>query len=174
MKTILAIIGSLMIMVSTAFAETPFFNHESGQWTIEGYRGDMNYCSASTFWDDGSFLTFFVTDKDEAHIVVYNKKWNIIDPVGHFPEYQATIRFFGDYPAKQGTIDYDLKDNQTVVLTNVNTKFLDNWIKYQVMVLVMPGDIGEMKIGLSGTKDAVGLMGDCLNQLAGKTSGQNL
>jgi hypothetical protein len=41
------------------------------------------------------------------------------------------------------------------------------------MNVIMPGDIGQMEVGLGGTKYAVNLMGDCLNQLSAK-SGLNL
>lgn len=164
---------SLMLMVGAAQAEQQFYQQNAGQWSVEGFRGDMNYCAASTFWDNGSYITFFVTDKDVASILIHNTEWNIGDPLGYYSGYTATLRFFGKYPSEQGTIDYELKDAKTVLLANVNTKFLNDWSRFEVMNVIMPGDIGQMEVGLGGTKYAVNLMGDCLNQLSAK-SGLNL
>lgn len=170
-KLLIGACMSLMLMVGAAQAEQ-FYDQNTGQWTVEGYRGDTNYCAASTFWDNGSYVTFFVTDKDVASIIVHNTQWNIGDPIGYFNGYTATLRFFGKYPSEQGTINYELKDTQTVILHNVNSEFLNDWIKFEAMNIVMPGDIGQLTVGLAGTKDAVAYMGDCLNRLAGK-SGQS-
>ncbi len=170
-KFLVGVCLSLMMMAGAAHAEQ-FYNQDSGQWTVEGFRGDLNYCAASTFWEDGSYFTFYVTDNETANVIVHNKSWNIADPIGNFKGYTATLRFFGKYPSEQGTIDYDLRDAQTIVLPNVNVEFLNDWTKFDAMNLIMPGDIGHMTIGLEGTKSAVGLMGDCLNQLDRK-NGQN-
>lgn len=170
-KFLVGVCVSLMLMAGSAYAEQ-FYDQNSGQWTVEGFRGESNYCAASTFWDDGSYFTFFVTDNEQASVIVHNKKWNIGDPIGHFKGYLATLRFFGKYPSEQGTIEYNLRDTQTIVFPNVNMEFLKDWTRFDAMNLIMPGDIDHMTIGLDGTKNAVILMGDCLNNLSGK-SGQS-
>jgi hypothetical protein len=172
-KLLLGVAVSVMLLTGAAHAQQQFYKQDAGQWTVEGFRGDMNYCAASTFWDNGSYITFFVTDKDVANILIHNKDWNIGDPVGYFKGYTATLRFFGKYPSEQGTIEYELKDAQTVLLPNVNIEFLKDWSRFDVMNVIMPGDISQMEVGLGGTNSAVSLLGECLNQLSAK-SGQNL
>lgn len=170
-KLLIGACMTLMVMAGAAQA-AQFYHQDSGQWTVEGFRGEDNYCAASTFWDNGSYVTFYVTDNNVANIIVHNTEWNIGDPVGYYNGYTATLKFFGKYPSEQGTIDYNLRDAQTVILENVNTEFLKDWTRFEAMNIVMPGDIGQMTVGLAGTKDAVSYLGECLNQLSGK-SGQN-
>lgn len=171
-KIMTAAVMSLALLTTTAYADQ-FYKKDAGQWTVEGFKGETNFCSASTFWPNDSYVSFFVTDQKQANILVHNTEWNIGDPTGHFNGYKATIRFFGKYPSEQGTIDYNLTDAQTVLLQDVNVEFLKDWTKFDAMVIIMPGDISQMSVGLDGTNVAVSLMGECLDQLTGK-SGQNL
>ena len=175
-KFLTGAIASLALLTTAAIAEDnadKFYNYEAGQWLVEGFKGELSFCAATTFWKNDSYVSFFVTADDTASILVHNTEWNIGDPAGHYNGYKATLRFFGKYPGEQGTIDYTLKDTQTVVLENVNVEFLKDWVKFDTMVLLMPGDIGQMTIGLSGTSDAVDHLGECLNQLSSKP-GTNL
>ena len=174
MKKLLAsAVLSLCLMAGTASAEE-FYRKQAGQWTVEGFQKDIAICAASTFWDNGSYVSFFVSENG-AYVMVHNTQWNIGDPPGAFKGYQATLRFFGKYNPDEGVVDYKLTDNQTVVLLNVNEKFLQAWTKYDTMVILMPGDIGQMTVGLGGTNAIVSYMGECL-EMAEKVSGpkQNL
>lgn len=158
---------ALAISSSTAYAGlTQFYQRELGQWTIEGYRGDKEFCSAKTYWTDGSYASLFVLRKsDEISLYLHNSGWNIGDPSGVYKEYVATIHFTGTAGMDSGTITYELVDSQTVVLRNVNDQFLDNWVRYRTMEIVMPGNIGRMTIGLSGTSDLVPAFVDCVTKL---------
>lgn len=164
MKKLLATAAlSLLMLSGVALAESErFYRKDAGQWTVEGFHGDSDICAASTFWDNGSYISFFVSNNG-ANVMVHNSQWNIGDPIGYFKGYQARLRFFGKYDPDEGTVDYELKDPQTVLLTNVNEKFLEAWTKYDTMVILMPGDIGQMTVGLNGTNAVVQYMGECLN-----------
>lgn len=153
---------SLFMVVGAANAEQ-FYRKEAGQWSVEGFKEEQTICAATTYWDNGSYVSFFITIGGGANVMIHNKEWNIGDPLGSYKGYQATLRFFGKYNPDEGVVDYKLQDNQTVVLLNVNEKFLESWTKYDTMVLLMPGDIGQMTVGLGGTNEIVGYMGDCLN-----------
>lgn len=177
-KVILGAIAALVMTAGAAFsASEKFYAKETGQWIVEGIKdGDLVYCAASTFWSDGSFFTFYITDDDRATIIIHNTKWNIGDPVGHFKGYQATFSFFGDLDPYQGKADYELQDAQTIVIPNITKNFYEQWIKYNVLSIVMPGDITKMDIGLSGTSAAVLNLGECLTKVEKKSSsnGQSL
>jgi hypothetical protein len=179
MKPIItSLIAAATLAISTiaAYAElTQFYQRELGQWTIEGYRGDKNFCSAKTYWPNGSYASLFIIKgSDELSLYLHNKEWNISDPAGAYKEYQATIHFTGSTGMDSGTITYELVDNQTVVLRNVNDKFLDNWVRFRTMEIVMPGNIGRMTMGLTGTRDLVPAFVDCVEYLNGKKQGTNL
>jgi Phr family secreted Rap phosphatase inhibitor len=175
-KMLLGTIVSLALLSGVAYSQTDenFFRKESGQWTVEGIKAEgLTVCAATTFWANGSYVTFYINSKDEANILAHNTEWNIADPVGFYKGYTATLNFFGKYEPDTGTIDYTLIDNQTIGFKGVNTTFLESWMKYDVMVIIMPGDIKDMKVGLGGTKEVTAYMGECLNIMKNKKSGQN-
>lgn len=177
-KVILSAMAALVMTTGAAFADTTkFYAKESGQWTVEGIKdGALTYCAASTFWDNGSFFTFYITSDKKANIIIHDSGWNITDPVGHFDGYTATFNFFGKYSPFQGTADYELQDAQTIVIPNVTVSFFEQWTKYDVLNIIMPGSVTKVDIGLKGTSDAVSFLGDCINRMENKssTSGQPL
>ena len=166
-KVILSAAAALVLATGAAFADNTkaFFHKDDDQWTVEGIAdGDLTYCSASTKWGNDSYFIFYVTDKDVANVIVHNETWNIQDPVGHFKGYSATFSFFGNSDPYQAVGDYKLIDPQTIGIPDVNDKFYVNWIKYDVLTIVMPGDISKIDIDLHGTKEAINDMGDCLSK----------
>lgn len=173
---VLAIILSFCIPAAVQAGGTRFFQKEIGQWTIEGYRGEVEYCNAKTYWPNGSYAALVVAKGDpNMSLYLHNKDWNIGDPSGTLPEYVATIHFFSNNNGRDsGTIKYELIDSQTVILVNVNDKFIDNWVNYASMEIVMPGTIGRMSIGLGGTRDLVPAFVECIDQLNGNKQGTNL
>lgn len=166
---ITSLIAAAMLSTSAiaAHAElTQFYQRELGQWTIEGYRGDKSFCSAKTYWPNGSYASLFVVrNSDQISLYLHNTDWNIGDPAGMYKEYVATVYFTGNAGMDSGTISYELIDNQTVVLRNVNDQFLDNWVRFRSMEIVMPGTIGRMAIGLDGTQGLIPAYVDCVTKL---------
>lgn len=177
LKTISTILLAITFLSVNASANTTkFYNKDVGQWTIEGYRGDPEFCSAKTFWDNGSYMSLFsVKNEKQMGLYIHNKEWNISDPTGFFPEYVATIHFFGKQNGRDsGTIEYELIDNQTIILRNVNEQFIKNWIIFAQMEIVMPGNIGRMSVGLNGTRELTPAFVECIEILEGKNYGTNL
>ena len=170
MKSILtSMIAAITLVMSSLAAHADlyqFYQRDLGQWTIEGYRGDKNFCSAKTYWPNGSYASLFVMKgSDQLSLYLHNNDWKIGDPAGMYKEYEATVHFSGAAGMDSGTISYELIDNQTVVLRNVNDKFLNNWVLYRTMEIVMPGNIGRMIIGLDGTRDLTLAYVDCITKL---------
>lgn len=168
-------IFSAFLVAATIFTTAPtvsaatnqFFQQQVGQWSVEGYYGDNNYCTVKTYWDNGSFISVFNTkNSNEISIYIYNTQWNIGDPSGTDPAYTSTIHFLSNkYGRTSGTISYELIDSQTVILRNINDNFLKDWIAYDAMEIVMPGDIGRIQVGLSGTKAILPVFADCIDKL---------
>ena len=173
---VLALILSFCLPAAAQAGSAQFFQKEIGQWTIEGYRGEVEYCNAKTYWPNGSYAALVVAKGDpNMSLLLHNKEWNIGDPSGTLPEYAATIHFLGRQNGRDtGTISYELIDSQTIMLGNVNEKFIDNWINYASMEVVMPGNIGRMSIGLGGTRDLVPAFLECIDQLNSNKQGTSL
>lgn len=179
-KLIVSTIAALAIFAGAASAEDStekFYSKDSGQWMVEGFHGsEATYCSATTLWNDGSFVSFYVTSEKSVNLMVHNKEWNIADPVGNYKGYQATFRFFSsNIDPDQGTADYTLNDPQTVIFPNINLEFLKSWTKYETMTIQMPGSIAKMDVGLSGTRNVTGYLGECITAMEKLSkTGQNL
>lgn len=165
-KTIGAVLG-LALMITPAFALSQFYQGNSGQWTIEGYTGGKNFCSAKTYWDGGaSYMSLFnMQGSDVFSLMIHNEDWYIGDSRGL---YDLVVEFNGaaGYDAMPGT--YELKDRQTIIIRDLTEAFLINWIKYREMTLVMPGNIQSFRIGLIGTSDSVDMFSECIEMLNGE------
>lgn len=179
-KLILGAMAALVMTTGAALSDvSKFYRKDSGAWTVEGIKDDkLVYCAASTFWGNGdeSFFTLYITADKETNIIIHNTAWNIGDPAGHYKGYSAKFSFFGDSSPFQGDADYELQDAQTIVIPNVTRNFYEQWIKYSVLNIVMPGDISTINLNLKGTSDALTYMADCTNQMENKSSsnGQSL
>lgn len=173
LTTIVAALFSTAIITNSAHAALEqFYNREIGQWNIEGFRGDLDFCSAKTYWNNGSYISLYsIKNQNNLSLYVHNTDWNISDPTGQFAEYLATIHFSGQTGRDSGTIEYELVDNQTVILRNVNNKFIENWVLFSQMEIVMPGNIGRMLVGLDGTRDLTPAFVECIEILEGKRFG---
>ena len=62
-------------------------------------------------------------------------------------------------------MDFELVDPQTIILRGLKEKFLNDWVDYRTMKLVMPNGIPSMTIGLTGTADATASFVECLEIL---------
>ena len=163
-KTIGAVLG-LALMITPAFALSQFYQGNSGQWTIEGYVGNKNFCSAKTYWGNDSYMSLFnMRGSDTFSLWIHNENWNIVDERGL---YDIVINFSGSagYDSMPGT--YELLDNQTIVIRNLTDAFIANWIQYRVMTIDMPGNIAGFRIGLTGTSDSVDMFDECIYMLNG-------
>ena len=152
------------IMSSPALALEQFYHHEVGQWAIEGFTGEKNFCSAKTYWPTDSYMSLFnMKGSDELALYVHNSDWNISGDYGSY--YQGKITFTGRAGYDDGGAPFELQDSQTIIFRNLTQEFLVNWVKYRNMKIVMPNDIPDITVGLVGTAAATEAYIDCIDHL---------
>lgn len=163
-KTLLAAVAALTLFATPAFALNQFYDVTSGNWKIEGYTGEKNFCSAKTFWADGSYVSLFnMRGSNTFSLYVHNKDWDIAGDFGS--TYSGRMEFTGSAGSDQGTMQFELKDSKTIIVRNLTDSFLRNWIIYRTMIIVMPNDIPNMAMDLTGTSSLVNSFNDCIDHL---------
>lgn len=164
MKKLIAAVLALALSITPAFALTQFYEVKSGQWSIEGFVGEKNFCSAKTYWENQSYVSLFILKGDnKVNLMVHNTDWVINGDYGS--NYTGRLLFRGKAGTTGGEATFELMDPQTIVIRDVTDRFLSDWIKYREMVIVMPNDIPNMVIGLSGTAASTEAILECLNLL---------
>lgn len=164
-KKLTAAALGLALMITPAFALSQFYKGDSGQWTIEGYTGGKNFCSAKTYWGSGSYMSLFnMRGSGTFSLMIHNEDWNIGDPDGLYP---LDVEFSGSAGYESMPGSYELKDNQTIVIRDLTNAFIANWIQYRTMTLRMPGNIPSFRVGLIGTSDSVDMFNECIDMLNG-------
>ena len=164
MKKLIASVLALGLMISPAFALNQFFQVNSGQWSIEGYTGDKDFCSAKTYWNDGSYVSLFnMRNSDTFSLYVHNKDWNMNGDIGSY--YSGDVYFEGSAGRQKLYVEFELKDSQTIVLRNLTDAFINSWVEYREMTIIMPNDIPNMSMGLTGTRDSIDAFVSCIDIL---------
>lgn len=163
-KSILASIVALGLIATPALALSQFFHVQSGQWSIEGYSGEKNFCSAKSYWQNGSYVSLFIMrGSNTMSLIVHNTEWYLNGNIGEY--YNGKIVFTGKIGTDSGTAPFELLDSQTIAFRDVTNSFLENWIKYRTMKIVMPNNIPNLNIGLSGTAAATEAFVVCVEHL---------
>lgn len=163
-KTLLAAAVALGLIATPALALNQFYHVEAGQWSIEGYTGEKNFCSAKSYWQNGSYVSLFtMRGSDTFSFIVHNTDWYMNGNIGQF--YDGKMVFTGKAGADGGPAPFELLDEQTIAFRDMTTAFLENWIKYRNLEIVMPNDIPNMLVGLSGTSAVTNAFIDCIDHL---------
>ena len=170
-KKITAAALGLALMITPAFALEQFYNVKSGQWSIEGYRGEKNFCSAKTYWygpDGGeSYMSLFnMKGTQTLSLMIHNTAWNMVGDRGSL--YNTNVTFEGSAGNNILTGQFELYDYQTIIFRNITEAFLNDWITYRYMTVEMPGGIRGLKVGLTGTSVAEGELAACVVMQGGE------
>ena len=170
MKKIFLTAAILLSTLTPSFAGEQFFAWGAGQWDVKGFRGDATsspHCGAVTTWDDGSYLTIIKNkNTGELWAAMVNNAWNIGDPAGKFSNYVSQFNFISSSGRMtSGTIAYELVDNRTVYFHGLTDRFVIDWINYREWQIVMPGTIGNVRVGLKGTARVADAFVACIQQL---------
>lgn len=164
MKKLIGAMLALALSITPAFALSQFYDVKSGQWSIEGFTGEKNFCSAKTYWDNNSYVSMFIMKgENKINLYVHNTEWAINGDYGKY--YTGDLVFRGSAGVTSGEVNFELKDPQTIIVRDVTDKFLNDWIVYREMVIVMPNDIPDMIVGLSGTAASTEAIVECLDIL---------
>lgn len=164
MNKLLGIVLALIMSITPAFALSQFYEVKSGQWSIEGFTGEQNFCSAKTYWQNQSYVSLFIMKNGGGiSLYVHNTEWALDGDYGAY--YSGNMVFRGSAGITSGKVDFELKDPQTIIIRNVSDRFLKDWIIYREMVLVMPNDIPDMVVGLTGTAASTDALVECLEIL---------
>ena len=171
-KKLAAAALGLALTITPAFALNQFYSQKIGQWSIEGYTGEKNFCSAKTYWvaDNGgqSYMSMFNMQGTQAFsLMIHNEDWSMMGQTGVV--YPIDIDFSGQAGFNTLHGNFELKDSQTIIVRNLTGAFLDDWIKYRIMRVNMPGGIPSLAVGLGGTSDAVYGLAQCVKALNGNT-----
>jgi len=165
-KTLIAAAAAIALLATPAYALTQFYDWSSGQWRIEGYYGKKEFCSAKTYWDNGSYVSLFnMRGSDIFSLYVHNVAWDMAGDYGAY--YDGIISFDGRAGSGGGPMSFELKDPQTIIIRNLTNDFLRNWIEFREMTIIMPNGISDMRVGLVGTADAVNAFANCIDMLNG-------
>jgi hypothetical protein len=163
-KTLLAAAIALGLIATPALALNQFYHVQSGQWSIEGYTGEKNFCSAKSYWPNGSYVSLFnMRGSDKFSFIIHNEEWFMNGNVGEY--YEGKMVFTGKIGSETGTAPFEYLDPQTIAFRGMTADFIESWIKYRTLEIVMPNDIQNLSIGLSGTSDATNAFVDCIEHL---------
>lgn len=170
MKKIIFIFSFLLIssfISTTTFAQSDHFYEERNKnWIVLGVekRGKLNpVCSANYVWRDGSEFRFFKDLVDgEVYMLLINNQWNIVDDVNKI--YKMRIVFYYGSRTDSSIIEYELISNNTIRMRNLNSTFIQLFEESHKMNFIMPGDISNATISLNGSRQALDMMVECMNQ----------
>lgn len=164
-KTLLAAVAAITLLATPALAALNQFYHvQSGQWSIEGYTGDKNFCSAKTYWQNGSYVSLFVMRNSETFsLIVHNAEWDLLGQPGVF--YDGTMVFTGQAGLRVLDGRFEMLDSQTIAFRDMTRSFLRSWIDFRDMKIDLGSGIPTMLVGLSGTADATSAYIACIDYL---------
>lgn len=168
-KSLVGAAIALGLIVTPAMASLNQFYHAiSGQWSIEGYVGSKNFCAAKLYYTDDSYVSIFNMQGTKiVSMMVHNTDWDIVGDKN--VTYLGYINFNGKIGNKSNSAFFELKDSQTIVFRDLTETFLDNWMNYRTMTIVMPSSIGNLEVPLRGTGDIVPNFAECIDILNGNS-----
>lgn len=160
-----------LLFCSSAYATDFFFQKSIGYWTVFGHPGSFDEkklnpaCILATDWDDGSYVNLIQDLKDgELLLELKNNAWNIGD-VDLTKIYEMTLNFYGnDGKVQSWPTRFKFLSKNTVQIRNLDIKnFISDFKEFDKMVFIMPGTITNVTVGLNNSKDAIGIMIQCLD-----------
>lgn len=157
------LISALLISTSLVTGASAFYNKSTGQWVVEGKPviGDMNpVCQIETAWQYGAKMALINDLSDEEiYIGYYNPLWNLTDPPGTVAPLVLEI---GDTKTSlKINLQFEVVSKTTIRIRNLNPEFYVLFAKATGMILHMPGNIPDVKVGLKGTRLSMNFMLEC-------------
>jgi hypothetical protein len=175
-KVIGALAATTMFFASAAFAQMTFYQSTIRDWSIMGKPRENQLnpsCSAEVKYQDGSFFTLLKDLADgELYILFRNVQWNISDDPGN---YQMRINFYNGNRVVSLDAVYELLNKNTLRIRGINPeRFLPLFVDFSRMLFIMPGNIQNAQVSLTGTSAVVAAMSECMRQYKPARPGINL
>jgi hypothetical protein len=166
-KKMLMATAMSLALVTPTFADN-FFDQSVGYWRVFGFSGDSETnpsCIASASWDDGStFLLIQDLADGELLLEMNNNIWNVEGPYGN--SHQMTLNMYSGNRVESWQATFTLIDKNTIQIRGLDhEKFLKAFTVYDKMVMIMPGTVENAEVQLKNSRNAVGLMGQCLREV---------
>ena len=174
MKIVYAILASLFF-TTTALAQQIFFSAPNlkGNWRVIGDSGDSKLnpvCKLIYIWQDGSSFELIKDLADgELYILLVNNNWNISDP----PNSQSVSRFnfHNNGSITGGSVIFELLNKNTIRFRAITAeKFLPDFVSAQKMAIIMPGTIPNAEINLTGTRNGIDVLSNCVRTYVPKNN----
>lgn len=170
MSTIAAV--AMFVSSSAVIAQPEFFRYDvtNSPWMVYGVLGDKANrqnpaCYGEIMWRDGSRLQLIRDLEDgELYIVFTNNEWNIGDATGSDKVYTARVNFRSSRGDVSGmNFDYHLiSKNKIVIRGIVKEKFVNLFMDNSKMVFVMPGNIQNAEVDLTGSSRVMQQIAQCI------------
>lgn len=170
-KTLLASVAALGIMATSALATEYFFDKSVGYWTVIGHPGDAENnlnpaCITQARWDDGSNFQLIQDLADGELLIEFtNNDWNVEGPYNDGNLLDLTMNMYGRRGVESYNVKFILVDKNTIQIRGIDYKtFLPDFMNYNKMVMIMPGDMQNSEMRLENSTAAIGLMTKCLDE----------
>lgn len=158
-----------LLLSTTSFASSFFFEKSVGPWVVLGHPGDKKEelnpaCIAKTRWEDASEL-LIIQDltNGELHLEFKNNEWDISDEFGK--QYELTLNVYAknNSSVKSWQVYFILVNKNSINIRGLDQKsFLNAFMNFATMKFIMPGNIPNAVVDLKNTTKVIDLMTDCL------------
>jgi hypothetical protein len=176
MKKLVSTSLAAMLFASSAFAagkEFFFVDVRPGPYYVKGVTADVNggtgnpACYAEINYRDGSRFQLIRDLADgELYIYMHNSNWNISDPS---VVYQLRANFSRNNQVVNGVnFSYNLVNKNTIVIRNIDKdRFIPLFTGNQRMLLIMPGNIQNAEVDLTGSSKSLAEISKCIDVARG-------
>jgi hypothetical protein len=168
MRTIL--LGVIFTLLTTFSASADYFyNSTHNDWAIFGDFGDIDQnpaCVISHVWRDGSeFQLIYDLAERELWIWLQNFDWNIVDATGYDFPYSFNMVIVGyNNEVVSGEMGYYLISKNTIDIPDIEPRtFMEAFAGLNELRFIMPGNIQNAYLDLTGSRVATNRFYDCIN-----------
>lgn len=144
-------------------SDSIFYSKDEGNWQIRGIHKDVqkrDTCFAVRIWPDGStFSIYNDMETDEIYLALQNVEWVISDE--YRKEYTARVNFWKGDQVKGVVRSYFLLNKNTLNFFGLSSEEIELLFASDVIKIVMPGNISNAAIDMSGSSIALQRMLEC-------------
>jgi hypothetical protein len=168
-KFVSATLAAMLFTSSSFAAGREFYNVDvrPGPYYVKGVTANVEKnenpaCYAEINWRDGSRFQLIRDLADgELYIFFRNSTWNISDSPG---TYQLRANFHRNSNVTGLNFDYNLVNKNTIVIRNIKKEnFLPLFTSNQKMVFIMPGNIQNAEVDLTGSSRSLEEISKCID-----------